>query len=677
MERVISLWAVILCAACVARGENCAEDSSSYGAHIAAAHAHYRLGEYDEARRWLREAPVAFRGWEYDYLAGVLDTCVASVASGHGSLSSVDVSADGRLILTAATDGGVDVRSAASFEVLRAVGDHTLQAYSARFSPDGRMIATVSRDQRAVVWDAASGEMMSGFDLPNQALADIAFSPDSSLVAVCSWRMTEKDPPVRGFVRIWDPRSGGVVRETEAGVKPLSGIAFTPDGERVVVSSWDGLVHVVGVRDHSEVRDIALPDDGLCNAATCIAVSPDGALAAAGSRDSTVRIVDLAKETVVATLRGAKLDVLGVAFSRDGSRLACSGADGAVRVWRTNDWTPAATLVGHTGHVRGVRFTNDGSSLVTAGYDGTIRRWDAARNAGNTVHARHASAGVYSAVFSADGRTVTGSCFDGSVHIWDADTGETAEQWTAHPGSTCHTLCYSADGSRLVTGSWDQSVKVWSMPDRRVLHSYQHPAGVYDCAITADGGVVAAGLTDGSVWLWWNDESHEPVCLAAHAGQVMRVAFSRSGELLATAGADGAVNLWSIPDGQRVAELAGHRGNVLGLAFSRDDALLASCGGDGKAMLWNVASAELVRVLMNTDEALRRCSFSPDGSRLAIAGETLHVVDVVRGGSLLTLRPHLDAPYDVSFSPDGNGIASCSTDGSIAIIYTVGDQGHE
>lgn len=139
----------------------------------------------------------------------------------------------------------------------------------------------------------------------------------------------------------------------------------------------------------------------------------------------------------------------------------------------------------------------------------------------------------------------------------------------------------------------------------------------------------------------------------------------------------GAVNLWSIPDGQRVAELAGHRGNVLGLAFSRDDALLASCGGDGKAMLWNVASAELVRVLMNTDEALRRCSFSPDGSRLAIAGETLHVVDVVRGGSLLTLRPHLDAPYDVSFSPDGNGIASCSTDGSIAIIYTVGDQGHE
>lgn len=138
------------------------------------------------------------------------------------------------------------------------------------------MIATVSRDQRAVVWDAASGEMMSVFDLPNQALADIAFSPDSSLVAVCSWRMTEKDPPVRGFVRIWDPRSGGVVRETEAGVKPLSGIAFTPDGERVVVSSWDGLVHVVGVRDHSEVRDIALPDDGLCNAATCIAVSPDG-----------------------------------------------------------------------------------------------------------------------------------------------------------------------------------------------------------------------------------------------------------------------------------------------------------------------------------------------------------------------------------------------------------------
>lgn len=119
-----------------------------------------------------------------------------------------------------------------------------------------------------------------------------------------------------------------------------------------------------------------------------------GALAAAGSRDSTVRIVDLAKETVVATLR-AKLDVLGVAFSRDGSRLACSGADGAVRVWRTNDWTPAATLVGHTGHVRGVRFTNDGSSLVTAGYDGTIRRWDARGTRGTRSTHGMRAAGVY------------------------------------------------------------------------------------------------------------------------------------------------------------------------------------------------------------------------------------------------------------------------------------------
>lgn len=665
--RVRLFGVVVIVAVCAASGEPIADSALSYAAPIAAAHAHYRLGEYGEARRWLVATPEERRGWEFGYLAGILDTSAAAVASGHESVNSIDLSSDGRFVLTAATDGAVEVRRADDFGVVRRIGDHTQAVYRARFSPDGSKVATVSRNQRAVVWDAATGGELSSFGLPNPALADVAFSPDGSLVALCAWQMTTQDPPVRGMVRVWNAATGEVVREAEVGVKPLSAIEFTPDGGRVVMASWDGIVHVLEVAGDGRAADIAMPNDGLYNAVTSIAVSPDGRLAAAGSRDATVRIIDLERLEVVETLRGPALDVLGVAFSRDGAHLAATGADSAVRVWRCEGWIPAATLVGHSGSVRAVAFAAESDVILSAGYDGVIRSWGLGAAAEGMRVFRHDAPGLYNAVFSPDGTRVTASCFDGRVRVWDAVSGATVSMWTAHEGSSCHTLASTADGARLVTGSWEKSVRLWDANSGGLIRAFEHGEGVYDCTISPDGSLVAAGLTDGTVHLWSAAVESEPVVLTAHAGQAMKVAFSDDGAVLATGGADGRVRLWSMPEGREIATLEGHRANVSGLAFSRDGSLLASCAGDGRCILWDVRSGAMIRVLLEGDGALTRCGFSPDGSRLVVTGDVLRVVDVERGGSLLTLKPHGDAPYDACFSPDGTRIASCSTDGTLVI----------
>src|SRR5262249_22158796 len=149
-----------------------------------------------------------------------------------------------------------------------------------------------------------------------------AFSRDATLVAGAG---------VAGVVKVWDARTGELVRTLEPHDGVVHGVAFSPDGKLVASSGYDGLVRVREVatgRDvwpragghgfHvvslalSEKLLLSSGDDGTCRAweqgrearrladndeqhrddplpVTCVSVTPDGRSAAIGRPDGTVR----------------------------------------------------------------------------------------------------------------------------------------------------------------------------------------------------------------------------------------------------------------------------------------------------------------------------------------------------------------------------------------------------
>src|SRR5207248_7467338 len=64
-----------------------------------------------------------------------------------------------------------------------------------------------------------------------------------------------------------------------------------------------------------------------------VAFSPDGTRLAAGCRDNTVRLFDVARRQQVAELRGHTDYVHAVAWSPDGTRLVSGSGDFTVRIW--------------------------------------------------------------------------------------------------------------------------------------------------------------------------------------------------------------------------------------------------------------------------------------------------------------------------------------------------------
>jgi WD40 repeat protein len=110
-----------------------------------------------------------------------------------------------------------------------------------------------------------------------------------------------------------------------------------------------------------------------------VAFSPDGRRLVGGGEDNTVKIWEVPSGRELHTLRGHSGDVWAAAFSPDGRWAASAGEDSTVKVWDSHTGTLIHSFRGHTGLVTNVAFTPDGRRLVSGSRDKTVKVWDLTR----------------------------------------------------------------------------------------------------------------------------------------------------------------------------------------------------------------------------------------------------------------------------------------------------------
>ena len=93
--------------------------------------------------------------------------------------------------------------------------------------------------------------------------------------------------------------------------------------------------------------------EGHTDGVWAMAVSPDGGILASGaatlgdSKDTTVRLWDVASREEIASLKGHTGGATSVAFSRDGTLLAAGSRDGTILLWDVASRTEVGILKGH------------------------------------------------------------------------------------------------------------------------------------------------------------------------------------------------------------------------------------------------------------------------------------------------------------------------------------------
>jgi WD40 repeat protein len=192
------------------------------------------------------------------------------------------VSTDGKLLLTAQSDGDNTVRlwDLPSGKELRRFEGHARGAYSVAISPDNSQVATVSRDGLVRLWDLEGKKEKFAFRVQENSFPLLAFSPDGRRLAVCETDVVLLDLATGKALHRIHSKTGNWYQV----------LSFSPDGRTLAL--------VGGASSEAQLCEVAsgkerLRVGGHGGSLRAAVLSPDGRLLSTGSDDTTALVWDV------------------------------------------------------------------------------------------------------------------------------------------------------------------------------------------------------------------------------------------------------------------------------------------------------------------------------------------------------------------------------------------------
>jgi RNA polymerase sigma factor (sigma-70 family) len=545
-----------------------------------------------------------------------------------------------------------------------AVGTGGLLMYSALVGRgQGAAPATAKPEERRPEEDRRERTDLHGDPLPPDALVrmgTIRFRPigDIRTLAFLPGGKTLATFDRDGMVLVWDVNSGKEIArwEVRKDGHPAFGreAAFSANGKLVVVSTGKTIFLLDAVTGKERWRG-----DGHLGYIAALAFSPDGKLVASAGSNSL--------------------------FSEKGELISGGGIDGdpSIRVWDVATGKEKLRVQGTREGTTALAFSPDGQTLASGpgGYsDRTIGLWDVAT--GKKRHRLDELQHMVGALaFSPDGRVLVSGSDARTLRYWDVATGKGLGQSIRVSGAV-RSLAYSPDGKFLASGGslegqspvpdgeGNPDVVLWETSTGRVLRHWPGPAACTSVRFSADGKLLAAAGTDGTLRLWDPLTGKEHFdSFSGHQGAVTLTAFAPDGRTLASAGADGFLRLWESDTGRPLHTFERLEGSISFFRFHPDGKnLIAIAGGADPIHVWDSGGKELRRFggkLLHPSTA----ALSPDGKILAVGdtkrvkrGELEGVVrlwELATGKELrgLSFEAGVEMASPEAFSPDGATLA--------------------
>lgn len=299
---------------------------------------------------------------------------IATEVNQPASLSSVALSADGRLLATATAEGWIEISQVQTDQSTKLL--HRLQ--NSRISPEtppslSQAISNLITKMQLDNADSISAQVSQASIAPElvqpsdiATIRQLTFSPDGQLLLAIADDFT---------VRLWNVQSGQLIHVLQGHKSTVQQAQFSPNGQWIVTASWDHTVGIWRVASGELVKTIAHP-----NAVSSASFSPDSQQIITGGWDGSARLFNVQTGERSRLLNRHQKAILDVVFSPDGSSIATASADGKAYLWNAQTGQVEAELNSSQmtpSPIGQISFSPDGQYVATLTQDGKVHLWAA------------------------------------------------------------------------------------------------------------------------------------------------------------------------------------------------------------------------------------------------------------------------------------------------------------
>ena len=366
-------------------------------------------------------------------------------------VQSVDVSPDGKNLLTASWNGEIKLWSSDGCTELSTLEITRHIAEFARYSPDGRYIVFAERNNSAVIIDTFSLQKTGVLQgrVGGRGEWDIAYTPDMRRIITVS-----QDH----YVYIWDPETFRLVKLLKGHQDEVDRISSGLNHRYFSTTDIHGTTLVW---DKDTLQSVAVLHNAyntVCGSRYIFAKQNTGG----------VCVWDVNSMKLIGVFGN---DVTGYAVSPDESHIfishfhteyinfnimECRGTD-YLTVWDVNACKCVFKLEG-TGNIFDVKYSPDGKYFACSGNNG-LRIWDAVTF--DEIQAPVTEARVRRFVFDKNRRWLLTSYGDRFVQLWDGNTLELVKTFTFPRNFIITGIEFSQDGNFFITAGQGETM-VWS-----------------------------------------------------------------------------------------------------------------------------------------------------------------------------------------------------------------------
>ena len=515
-------------------------------------------------------------------------------------------------------------------------GGHKTTIRNVIFTKDGRYLVSASDDKTIRVWDTSTGEVVKvlhgqiGEGYEGKIYA-AALSPDNRLLAVGGFMAHGFgiDDDKVGNVRLINFKTNEVIALLKGHSDVINGLAFSPDGNRLISGSADKTARIWDVRTQKTIHILK----GHTEFIFAVAFSPDGTMAITGSNDDSLKLWDTKSGFLIKTLNGHTDDVRSATFTPNGKYLLSGSYDKTVRLWNGKTGKFIKILANLDKRVTGLTISPDSSKVAigNAAEYGPFNCYVVSIPSGKNITSfkKHTNV-VIATDISPDGRAAaTGGGNDQEIFLWDINTGKVKQKMVGK-GKAIWSVGFAKDGRSIAWGKKWKRESVFKFGPLERSFQIKSDSRTYELSmgpeLESDSDFIS-GIESVGPWAirTKTGKVHETLEILTNGRVVHEITrgstdgydhrsltLTPDRQTVISGGSNGYLTSYNPQTGKKIHDFVGHTGEIWGVAASPDSRFLVSGSNDQTVKLWEIDSGKLLlTIFQGTDNEW--VAWTPEG----------------------------------------------------------------